>query len=202
MKQNKIDQAIEDIKLGVPVIVVDDFDRENEGDIIIAVEKITKDNLLFLMQKAGGLMCIAAGGEIIDKLELPMMVTNSTDKNGTPFTVSIDAAEGTTTGMSIDDRLKTLSVFINDNSKPEDLSRPGHLFPLRAKDGLLKERRGHTESGALLAILAGLKPAAVIVEMMNTDGTMKKGQQIMDFAKENNLLVISVEELYNYTYND
>jgi 3,4-dihydroxy 2-butanone 4-phosphate synthase / GTP cyclohydrolase II len=201
MKQNKIYQAIEDIKAGIPVIVVDDFDRENEGDLIVAVEKITKDNLLFLMQKAGGLMCIASSGEILDRLEIPLMVTNSTDKNGTPFTVSIDAADGTTTGMSIDDRLKTLSTFISDDSKPEDLSRPGHLFPLRAKDGLLKERRGHTESGVLLAILAGLKPASVIVEMMNKNGTMKKGTDLFAFALEHCLKIISVEELYDYTYN-
>jgi len=197
---NKIEQVLEDIKSGIPVIVVDDYDRENEGDLVIAVEKVTKDNLIFCMNKGKGLMCIATSGEIIDKLELPPMVVNSTDKNGTPFTVSVDAVNGTTTGMSADDRLKTLAVFVDDNAKPEDLARPGHLFPLRAKDGLLKERRGHTEGGVLLCKLAGLKETAMIIEMMNDDGTMKKGEQIVEFAVNNGLSIISVEELYEYTY--
>lgn len=198
---NKIDQAIQDVKNGKPVIIVDDYDREFEGDIMIAAEMADKYNLIFAMRHAKGLMCLPCLQERCDRLDVPMMRTNNNDKFGTPFTVSIDAIEGTTTGMSVLDRLKTISVFVDENSQPNEFAQPGHLFPLRARPGLLKERRGHTEGSVELCMLSGLKPVAVIIEIMNDDGTMTKGQQLDDFAKIYNLSIISIEEIYNEVYN-
>lgn len=197
----KINQVIEDIKNGKPVIVVDDYDREFEGDIVIAAEKANEYNLIFSMRHARGLMCLPCLQERCDRLDIPMMRTNNNDKYGTPFTVSIDAIEGTTTGMSVYDRMKTISVFLDENSKPNQLSQPGHLFPLRARPGLLKERRGHTEGSVELCVLSGLKPIAVIIEIMNEDGTMTKGEQLEKFAKIYNLNIISIEEIYDAVYN-
>jgi 3,4-dihydroxy 2-butanone 4-phosphate synthase/GTP cyclohydrolase II len=198
---NKINENIlADIRRGIPVIVIDDKDRENEGDIVIAAEAANKDNISFCMRYARGLMCIPCCGKILDKLELPAMVTKSTDPNETPFTVSVDACKGTTTGMSVDDRLKTISVLCNDNSLPEDLNRPGHLFPLRPKDGLLKERRGHTESSIELVKLAGMKPVCVIVEIINDDGTMARYDDLVKFAKVNNFSIVSVKDIYAAVY--
>ena len=154
------------------------------------------------MNKAKGLMCIPCEGAILDRLNLPPMVEKNTDINETPFTVSVDAAKGTTTGMSVHDRLATISVFLDENSKPEDLNRPGHLFPLRARDGLFKDRRGHTEGSIELMKLAGLKPVAIICEMMNDDGTMCKGGEITKFAVENGLTILSTEEVYEAAYHE
>jgi 3,4-dihydroxy-2-butanone 4-phosphate synthase len=201
IRTNKMKNVIEDIKRGKPVIVIDDYDRENEGDIVIAAEMTNKENIAFGMKYARGLMCVPATAEIIDRLKLNPMVENSTDRNGTPFTVSVDAIENTTTGMSVYDKLKTISVILDENSKPEDLARPGHLFPLRAKNNLLKERRGHTEASIELMKLAELKPVAIIIEIMNDDGTMAKGEDLDKFAIMNGLTIISVEEIYESAYN-
>ena len=154
------------------------------------------------MNNAKGLMCLPCEGSILDNLELPPMVQDNTDPNETPFTVSIDALDGTTTGMSVYDRLKTISVLLDSKSEPKDLARPGHLFPLRARDGLLKERRGHTEGSIQLLKLAGMKPVAMIVEIMNNDGTMAKGGDLDKFAIEHGLTIISIEEVYEATYNE
>jgi len=155
------------------------------------------------MNKARGLMCIPCDGKILDRLQIPMMVADNTDKNETPFTVSVDSsAEDTTTGMSVDDRLSTINVFTNDSAVPTDLNWPGHLFPLRPRDGLLKERRGHTEGSIELMKLAGLKPVSIICEIMNDDGTMAKGGQVNKFATENGLTLISIEELYEAVYGE
>src|ERR1035437_1356188 len=191
-----IQKALQDIQNGKPIILVDELDRENEGDIVISSEKASKDNLLLAMNEARGLMCIACSAEIIDKLDLKPMVENSTDKNGTPFTVAVDGAEGTTTGMSVYDRLKTISVFVNENAKSSDLNRPGHLFPLRAKSNLLLDRKGHTEGSVLLMKMAGLKESAIIVEIMNLRGEMRKGWELKCFAARNKLTMISIEELF------
>jgi len=199
--KRKVQDALNELKEGRPIILVDEYDRENEGDIVVAGEKANVENLVFTMNKGKGLMCISCAGEILDRLQLPPMVEDNTDINQTPFTVSTDAAKGTTTGMSVHDRLVTLSVFLDENSKPEDLNRPGHLFPLRAAKGLFKDRRGHTEGAIELMKLAGLKQVAVICEMMNDDGTMSKGGQINKFAVENSLTVVSTEELYEAAYN-
>jgi 3,4-dihydroxy 2-butanone 4-phosphate synthase/GTP cyclohydrolase II len=197
----KFEQVIEDIKNGKPVIVVDDYDREFEGDIVLSAEKATAENLIFAMRHAKGLMCLPCLQERIDRLDIPMMRTNKQDKFGTPFTVSIDAIEGTTTGMSVYDRLKTIEVFLDENSNPTQLAQPGHLFPLRALPGLLKDRRGHTEASVELMIASSLKPVAVIIEIMNEDGTMIKGADLERYAKIYNLTMISVEEIYDAIYN-
>lgn len=200
MSANKIDEILSDIKSGIPVIVVDDYDRENEGDIVIAADKANRFNVSFCMRYARGLMCLPCDGKILDRLKIPMMVEDSTDPQQTPFTVSVDALEDTTTGMSVYDRLKTISVFLDDNSKPEELGRPGHLFPLRPRENLLQDRRGHTESSIELTKLANLNPVTVIVEIVNDDGTMAKGNDIDEFAKEHNLKIISVKEIYDAAY--
>lgn len=199
---NKMLNALEDIRNGKPIILVDEYHRENEGDIVIAAEKCDVENLVFTMNNAKGLMCLPCEGSILDNLELPPMVQDNTDPNETPFTVSIDALDGTTTGMSVYDRLKTISVLLDSKSEPKDLARPGHLFPLRARDGLLKERRGHTEGSIQLLKLAGMKPVAMIVEIMNNDGTMAKGGDLDKFAIEHGLTIISIEEVYEATYNE
>tara|TARA_B110000196_G_C21124676_1_gene655169 strand:+ start:660 stop:1289 length:630 start_codon:yes stop_codon:yes gene_type:complete len=199
---DKMLNVLEDISNGKPIILVDEYNRENEGDIVVAAEKCTVENLVFTMNNARGLMCLPCDGEILDKLELPPMVQNSTDPNETPFTVSIDGLEGVTTGMSVHDRLKTISILLNPDSKPEELARPGHLFPLRARTNLLKDRRGHTEGSIQLMGLAKMKPIAMIVEIMNSDGTMAKGGDLEKFAHTHGLSIISIEEVYEATYNE
>jgi 3,4-dihydroxy 2-butanone 4-phosphate synthase len=196
----KLQQVIQDIQNGKPVVVVDDYDREFEGDIVLSAEKATEENLVFCMRHAKGLMCLPLLQDTCDRLEIPMMPSNKNDKYGTPFTVSIDAIEGTTTGMSVFDRLKTISVLVDDNSKPSELAQPGHLFPLRAQPGLLQDRRGHTEASIELMKASNLKPLAIIVEIMNEDGTMIKGEKLEKFAKIYNLTIISVEEIYDAVY--
>ena len=201
IENSKVYTAIEDVKRGIPIIVVDDHDRENEGDVLVAGEKANEKNLAFCMKHARGLMCLPCNEEILDRLKVPMMVQASTDKLGTPFTVSIDATT-TTTGMSVYDRLKTISVLLDNNSTPHHLQMPGHLFPLKAKKNLLKERRGHTESSIELLRLAGLREVGVIAEIINDDGTMAKGEDIKAFAKNHNLKIISVEEIYNAVHKE
>ena len=196
----KVQSALDDLREGRPIVLVDEYDRENEGDVVVAGEKANVENIIFTMNKAKGLMCIPCDGSILDRLALPPMVENNTDVNQTPFTVSVDASQGTTTGMSVHDRLATIEVLVKETSVPEDLNRPGHLFPLRAADGLLKQRRGHTEGSIELMKLAGLKPVAIICEMMNDNGTMCKGGQITKFAVENGLTVVSTEEVYEAAY--
>ena len=196
----KLQQAIQDIQKGKPVIVVDDYDREFEGDIVLSAEKVTEENLVFCMKHAKGLMCLPMLQATCDRLEIPMMPSNKNDKYGTPFTVSIDAVEGATTGMSVHDRLKTISVVVDDNSKPSELAQPGHLFPLRAQPGLLGDRRGHTEASIELMKASNIKPIAIIVEIMNEDGTMTKGVQLEKYAKIYNLTIISVEEIHDAIY--
>lgn len=200
-KISNIEKIINDVKNGKPVIVVDDYDREFEGDIVISAEKANEYNLIFAMRHAKGLMCLPCLQGNLDRLNIPMMESNGNDKYSTPFTVSIDATDGTTTGMSVYDRLKTISVFVDSKSTPNQLSQPGHLFPLRAKPGLLKERRGHTEGSVELMKHAGLKPIAIIIEIMNEDGTMTKGEQLEKFSKIYNLNIISIEEIYDAVYN-
>ena len=201
MNNGKVYSALEDIRKGIPIIVVDDYDRENEGDLVIAGEKANVHNLAFCMRYARGLMCLPCSGKILDRLKVPMMVENPTDKLNTPFTVSVDAIT-TTTGMSVHDRLKTIAIFLDEKSKPEHLQKPGHLFPLRARVNLLKDRRGHTESSVELMKLAGLKEIGVIAELINDDGTMTKGDEIEAFARNHNLKIISVAEIYNAVYKE
>lgn len=188
-------QALKDIHLGKPIVVVDSLDRENEGDVVFAAEKATYENINFTIKEARGLMCLPAEGSILDRLEIPMMVTNNTDKLATPFTVSIDASQDIETGVSVSDRLKTIQLLVDENSKPTDLSRPGHLFPLRPRKGGLRERQGHTEASVTLMQMAGVTPVAVIAEIMNDDGTMARMPDLEKFAEKFKLTIVTIDEI-------
>jgi 3,4-dihydroxy-2-butanone 4-phosphate synthase len=201
IKRSNVKQAVEDLKIGKPIVMVDDYDREFEGDIVLAAEKVTKESLLFAMRHARGLMCLPCTQIKLDQFKIPMMYSNSMDTFGTPFATSIDAVEGVTTGMSVDDRLITIKTFCSDNSQPKSLAQPGHLFPLRARSGLLTERRGHTEGCVEILKLAGLKQVGVIIEIMDEYGKMIKGDTLNEFAKIYGLTFVSIEELYDYVYN-
>ncbi len=196
----KISDAIEDIKKGIPIIVVDNENRENEGDLVLAAEMSNLENIAFCMRYARGLMCIPCEGKRLDKLNIPMMVESTEDPLETPFTISVDAKE-TNSGMSVYDRLKTINVLVDDNSLPNDLQRPGHMFPLRPRDGLLEERQGHTESSIELMKLAGLKQISIIVEIINDDGTMAKGDELELFSKDHNLKIVTIDDIIAEIYN-
>ena len=166
-KKKNVQYALNDIRTGWPVIIVDDFDRENEGDLMLAGIKASRDNIAFMCRWGRGIMCLPASGEWLDRLQIPQMVSDSTDPYNTAFTVSVDAIEGISTGVSASDRVKTIHDMCNPMTQPEDLARPGHLFPLRARDNLLLDRRGHTESSVTLLEILGVAPVAVIAEIMN-----------------------------------
>jgi 3,4-dihydroxy 2-butanone 4-phosphate synthase/GTP cyclohydrolase II len=195
-----IPEAIEDIKAGKFVIVVDDEDRENEGDLVIAAEKVTADSINFMARYGRGLICMPVTGERLEALRIPMMVSNNTSKFGTPFAVAVEAREGTTTGISAADRARTVQVMVDPKTRPEDILMPGHLFPLRARDGGVLVRAGQTEATVDLARLAGLQPAGVLCEIMNEDGTMARMPQLEEFAKKHDLKIISVADLIAYRY--
>ncbi len=195
-----IPEAIEDIKAGKFVIVVDDEDRENEGDLIMAAEKVTAEAINFMARYARGLICMPCNGQRLDELKVPMMVVNNTAKLGTAFTVSCEAREGTSTGISAADRARTVQVIINPLTRPEDLVYPGHMFPLRAKDGGVLVRTGQTEATVDLARMAGLYPAGVCCEIMNEDGTMARLPQLEAIAKKFGLKIISVADLIAYRF--
>jgi 3,4-dihydroxy 2-butanone 4-phosphate synthase/GTP cyclohydrolase II len=195
-----IPEAIEDIKAGKFVIVVDDEDRENEGDLIMAAEKVTPEAINYMAVHARGLICMPCNGQRLDELKVPMMVVNNTAKLGTAFTITCEAREGTSTGISAADRARTVQTIINPKTRPEDLVYPGHMFPLRAKDGGVLVRTGQTEATVDLARMAGLYPAGVCCEIMNEDGTMARLPQLEVFAKKHNLKIISVAELIAYRF--
>jgi 3,4-dihydroxy 2-butanone 4-phosphate synthase / GTP cyclohydrolase II len=193
-----VEQAIEEIKHGRMVIVVDDADRENEGDLIIAAEKITPESLAFMVRHTSGVICMPVIGERLDELNIPMMVADSTDTQRTAFTISIDATHGTTTGISAADRAATIRAVIDEGTKPADLVRPGHVFPLRYREGGVLKRAGHTEAAVDLARLAGLYPAGVLCEIVNDDGTMARLPDLVDFAREHGLLILSIAQLIEH----
>lgn len=194
----KIEEAIEDLRDGRMVILVDDESRENEGDIIIAAEKITPEMINFLLKYARGIVCLAMTEEDIDRLALPMMVKRNVSPTQAPFTVSIEAAHGVTTGVSAKDRAHTIRVAINEKSTSADLMTPGHVFPLRAREGGVLTRAGHTEGSTDLMRIAGLKPAAVICEILNEDGSMARLHDLIPFAKQHNIKIVSIEDLIVY----
>lgn len=200
IKFNTIEEALADIKAGRPLVVVDDENRENEGDVICAAQFATPDMINFMAVEARGLICLAMMGKRLDELDLPLMVTKNTDSNQTAFTVSIDAGKhlGVSTGISADDRAKTIQVAINPDTQPEDLSRPGHIFPLRAREGGVLKRAGHTEAAVDLARLAGLYPAGVICEIQNPDGSMARLPQLYKYAQHHQLKLISIADLISY----
>ena len=197
---DSIDSALADIKAGRSIVVVDDENRENEGDLICAAQFATPSMINFMAVEARGLICLAMTGERLDALDLPLMVSKNTDSNQTAFTVSIDASPklGVTTGISADDRARTIQVAINPASIPDDLVRPGHIFPLRARTGGVLKRAGHTEAGVDLARLAGMYPAGVICEIQNPDGSMARLPQLVDYSRKHNLKLISIADLISY----
>jgi 3,4-dihydroxy 2-butanone 4-phosphate synthase / GTP cyclohydrolase II len=196
---NTIDEAINDIRNGKVIIVVDDENRENEGDFLAAAEKVTPEMVNFMATHGRGLICTPLTEKRCKELELGMMVTNNTDPMETAFTVSVDLrGKGVTTGISASDRALTIKSLIDKETKPFDLARPGHIFPLRAKEGGVLRRTGHTEAAIDFARLAGLQPAGVIVEIMNEDGTMARLPQLLEVAKKFDIKIVSIEDLVAY----
>ncbi|MCZ6636274.1 MAG: bifunctional 3,4-dihydroxy-2-butanone-4-phosphate synthase/GTP cyclohydrolase II [bacterium] len=193
-----IEDALEDIRAGKMVIVVDDEDRENEGDLIMAAEKITPNAVNFMARYGRGLICLPATPERLGELELDMMVNTNTALHGTPFTVSVDALYGVTTGISAQDRAVTIRKFVDPTTRPEDFGRPGHIFPLRAMPGGVLRRAGHTEASVDLARLAGLYPAGVLCEILHEDGTMARLPHLVDMADRFELKVITIHDLIAY----
>lgn len=196
--QQRVENAIEAFKQGRGVLVLDDENRENEGDLIFPAQTITVAQMAQLIRYGSGIVCLCLTDEHCQQLDLPPMVANNTSVNKTAFTVSIEAAEGVSTGVSAADRVTTIQAAIKDNAKPSDLHRPGHIFPLRAVAGGVKQRPGHTEASVDLARLAGYKPAAIICEITNDDGTMARAPEIIKFAKQFDYPVITIEDLIDY----
>ena len=197
-KFNAIDEAIEDITRGKMVILVDDEDRENEGDLCMAAEKVTPEAINFMAKYGRGLICLSLTPERVEQLKLPMMSENNTSSFGTAFTVSIEAKKGVTTGISAADRAVTIMTAIGPQFTHEDLARPGHVFPLRAKPGGVLQRAGQTEGSVDLARLSGLNPSGVICEIMNEDGTMSRVPELMEFAKQHNMKIVTIKDLIKY----
>jgi len=196
----RVEAAIEAMQRGEMVVILDAQDRENEGDLCVPATEVTAEDINFMAKHGRGLICLALTGKRLDELEIPMMVEgeeNST-QYGTAFTVSIEAKEGVTTGISAADRAQTVQVAVDDGAGPEDLVQPGHVFPLRARDGGVLVRTGQTEASVDLARLADMKPAAVICEIMNPDGTMARRPDLEEFAREHDLAMVSVSDLVNY----
>lgn len=193
-----IPEAIEDLREGKFIIIVDDENRENEGDLCIAAEKVTPEAINFMAKHARGLICLAIIGQRLDELRLPLMTYNNTSLHGTAFAVSVDAKYGVTTGISAHDRAVTIKTILDPKTKPEDLAYPGHMFPLRARDGGVLVRAGHTEAAVDLCRLAGLYPAGVICEIMNEDGSMARMPELEEMASRFGLKIVSVADLIAY----
>ena len=194
----KIEDAIAEIRKGNMVVVVDDQDRENEGDLIFAAEKVTPEHIRFMVRYCSGIICVPMEGKRLEELNLPLMAPENSDSMGTAFTISVDARHNTTTGISAADRATTIQVLMDPNSKPDDLARPGHIFPLRYCPGGVLRRAGHTEASVDLARLAGLTPAGVVCEVVNEDGSMSRLVDLEAFAEKHGLLLISIADLIAY----
>ena len=196
--RERAEAAIAAIRAGQGVLIVDDEDRENEGDLIYAAETVTPQQMALLIRECSGIVCLCLTDEKADALKLDPMVKDNTNKNGTAFTVTIEAAKGVTTGVSASDRVTTIRAAIAPGAKPEDLNRPGHIFPLRARPGGVLERRGHTEVTCDLARLAGLAPAGVLCELTNEDGTMARLPEVAAFARKHGMPLATVEDIAQY----
>ena len=196
-----IEDIVADIKAGKIVILMDDEDRENEGDLIMAAEKVTPEAIAFFVRHTSGIICAPMTRERLEQLRLPQMVPDNTEVHRTAFTISVDYKHGTTTGISAHDRAKTIRALADSSSKPEDFARPGHIFPLRAAEGGVLTRAGHTEASVDLARLAGLSQAAIICEVVNDDGTMKRGPEMIAFAREHGLRIGTIAELIRYRFS-
>ena len=194
----RIEEAIEDVRAGKMVIVVDDEDRENEGDLIFAAEKVTPEHVSFMVRYCSGIICVPMEGDRLEQLNLPLMAPDNSEAMGTAFTISVDAREGTTTGISASDRAATIRTLIDPGKKPSDLARPGHIFPLRYTPGGVLRRAGHTEASVDLARLAGLYPAGVLCEVVNEDGTMARLPDLEAFAARHGLKVVSIADIIKY----
>jgi 3,4-dihydroxy 2-butanone 4-phosphate synthase len=191
----RIAAALDATRAGTPVILLDDFDRENEADLIVAAEKLTIDTMALMIRECSGIVCLCLSADRVRALDLPPMVTDNGSRYGTPFTVSIEARDGVSTGVSAADRVTTIRAAIAADAQPADLARPGHVFPLRANPAGVLGRAGHTEGSVDLAVLAGLQPAAVLCELMNEDGTMMRGDAIERFARERGFPILTIAEL-------
>ena len=197
-KFNLVEEALEDLKNGIPIVVVDDEDRENEGDLVLPAEKASYEWINFMINEARGLMCVPLTEERAAELDIDLMTDNNTDSHGTAFTISVDSLEGTTTGISTGDRLKTILDLSDTRKKSKDFKKPGHIFPLIAKNGGVIERKGHTEAAVDLARLAGFSPVGVIMEILNQDGTMSRRDELFEFCKKHNLKIITIDDLILY----
>ena len=194
----RIAAALQAMRDGRAVVLQDDHDRENEADLIVSAERLSVETMALLIRECSGIVCLCLSDEKVEALELPPMVSHNESRNRTAFTVSIEARDGVSTGVSAADRVTTIRAAIAPNAKPADIVRPGLVFPLRAQTGGVLARRGHTEGTVVLAVLAGLAPAGVLCELMNPDGTMARGKQVDDFAKLHNLPVLSIAELVEF----
>ncbi|EHD0107623.1 TPA: 3,4-dihydroxy-2-butanone-4-phosphate synthase [Vibrio parahaemolyticus] len=194
----RVENALIALKEGRGVLLLDDEDRENEGDIIYSVERLTNEQMALMIRECSGIVCLCLTDAQADKLELPPMVVNNNSANQTAFTVSIEAKVGVTTGVSAADRVTTIKTAANPHAKPEDLARPGHVFPLRARPGGVMTRRGHTEGTIDLMQMAGLQPAGVLCEVTNPDGTMAKAPEIVAFGRLHNMPVLTIEDMVAY----
>jgi 3,4-dihydroxy 2-butanone 4-phosphate synthase len=194
----RVERALEALRNGRGVMVLDDENRENEGDMIFAAETMTVEQMALTIRHGSGIVCLCLTEERRQQLELPMMVTNNSSQFQTAFTVTIEAAQGVTTGVSASDRLTTIRAAVADNAKPSDLNRPGHVFPLRAQPGGVLSRRGHTEATIDLVSMAGFKPAGVLCELTNDDGSMAHAPEVILFAKQHDMTVLTIEDLVAY----
>ncbi|MBA0168789.1 MULTISPECIES: 3,4-dihydroxy-2-butanone-4-phosphate synthase [Pectobacterium] len=194
----RVERALDALRHGRGVLVLDDEDRENEGDMIFSAENMTVEQMALTIRHGSGIVCLCLTEERRQQLELPMMVEKNSSHYQTAFTVTIEAAEGVTTGVSAADRLTTIRAAIADNAKPSDLNRPGHVFPLRAQPGGVLTRGGHTEATVDLMTLAGLKPSGVLCELTNDDGSMAHAPEVIAFAKQHNMPVLTIEDLVAY----
>ncbi|WKL50148.1 3,4-dihydroxy-2-butanone-4-phosphate synthase [Flavobacterium pectinovorum] len=194
----RVENALKHLQNGKGILLTDDEDRENEGDLIFSAEHMNVSDMALMIRECSGIVCLCLTNEKADELDLPYMVKENTSSFQTPFTITIEAAKGVTTGVSAADRITTIKAACNENAKPADLSRPGHIFPLRAKKNGVLERKGHTEGSVDLMKLAGLKPQAILCELMNEDGSMAKLDKIISFADKHDLIVLSIEDIAYY----
>jgi 3,4-dihydroxy 2-butanone 4-phosphate synthase/GTP cyclohydrolase II len=198
IRLDSVEEAIADIAAGKAVVVVDDEDRENEGDLIFAASRSTPELMAFTIRHSSGVICVPMPGDMLDRLEIPLMTPHNKDKMRTAYTISVDARDGVSTGISAADRSRTVRTLADSATEPWEITRPGHVFPLRYREGGVLARRGHTEAAVDLTRMAGLTPAGVLVEVVNDDGTMKRGQDLRDFADEHGLRMISIEQMVHY----
>lgn len=201
-RYRRVQRALQAMRSGRPVVLFDDDDRENEADLIVAAEQLTVETMAQLIRDCSGIVCLCLPETLADQLNLPPMVAHNGSRHGTAFTVSIEARDGVSTGVSAADRLRTVLAAIREGARPQDLVRPGHVFPLRARTGGVLARRGHTEGSVELARLAGLHPTAVLCELMNPDGTMMRRPEALAYAQQHDLPDLTIEELVDHLSAD